>query len=168
MVPEFNETVKLDFAAEVWQAMNLAPGDKLSASAAAALGLAFEAKVKDVDINLGGSRVSVLFGVFHTCEQFVSKAVLLEHPFDGSPSIEDDTLQAIFDLLTIGPEAMVQRREDTFRRYEEAAYSLAEAEHEIHEQMGGSRAEIMAEKRFLLFKEMCRDAHVLDPDLMRH
>ena len=63
---------------------------------------------------------------------------------------------------------MVQRREDTFRRYEEAAYSLAEAEHEIHEQMGGSRAEIMAEKRFLLFKEMCRDAHVLDPDLMRH
>ena len=84
MVPEFNETVKLDFAAEVWQAMNLAPGDKLSASAAAALGLAFEAKVKDVDINLGSSRVSVLFGIFHTCEQFVSKAVLLEHPFDGS------------------------------------------------------------------------------------
>ena len=30
------------------------------------------------------------------------------------------------------------------------------------------RAEIMAGKRFLLFKAMCQDAQALDPDLTRH
>ena len=165
---EFSETAMRTFDQTVWQAMNLAQGDKLSASTASAIGLAFVAKVVNVDFKVGGQRVEVLFGIFHTCEQFVPKATRLEHPFDGASSIEDDMLIAIFELLATGPAAVEQRRADTFRVYEELANSLEAAERDIHLQMDGNREVIMAEKRFLLFKSMCQDAQVLDPDLMKH
>ena len=168
MIPEFREVVKLEFATCEWQKMSLSLGDKLKGSTAAALGLAFEAKITDVDMNLGGSRVAVLFGIYHTCEQFVERASHLEHPFDSSSSIEDDALHAIFELLTKGPAAMERRREDSFRRCEEVAQGLAVAEDEIHDKLEGNRAAVMAEKRFLLFKVMCQDAHVSDPELLRH
>ena len=168
MVPEFSETVMRTFDQTVWHEMNLAPGDKLSASAASAMGLAFVAKVLNVDVKVGSSRVDVLFGIFHTCEQFVSKAARLVHPFDSASSIQDDMLIAIFELLTTGPAAVERRREETFRVYEESANELEAAESDIHLQMDDNRAEIMSGKRFLLFKAMCKDAQVLDPDLMKH
>ena len=168
MVPDFSGTVMRAFDRTVWQAMNLAPGDKPSASAASAIGLAFVAKVVNVDIKVGSSRVEVLFGIFHTCEQFVSKAARLEHPFDSASLIQDDMLIAIFELLTTGPAAVERRREDAFRVYEELANDLEAAESDIHLQMVVDREEIMAGKRFLLFEAMCQDAQVLDPDLTRH
>ena len=59
MVPDFSGTVKRAFDRTVRQAMNLAPGNKPSASAASAIGLAFVAKVVNVDIKVGSSRVEV-------------------------------------------------------------------------------------------------------------
>ena len=59
MVPDFSGTVMRVFDRTVRQAMNLAPGNKPSASAASAFGLAFVAKVVNVDIKVGSSRVEV-------------------------------------------------------------------------------------------------------------
>ena len=48
-----------------------------------------QAKVQEVsEFKLGdGPKVVVELGCYHTCDEFVSKAKMLRHPFDGHESV---------------------------------------------------------------------------------
>jgi hypothetical protein len=119
-------------------------------------------------LEAGDERVSVQFGVFHTCEEFISKARVLKHPFDGHSSIDDGLLGALFSLFTRGPAAIAAEREATFVYYEQLAEQSKQLEKDIHDGLSSARAEIMKEKNFLLFKVMCADAGIRDPFMAEH
>ena len=49
-----------------------------------------------------GNSGSEKFGVFHSKEQFVARAITAQHPFDSDCCIDDQTRRNVFDLLTGG------------------------------------------------------------------
>ena len=54
-------------------------------------------------------------GIYESKLGFARKACELGHPFDAKSVAEDLLLNAIFELLTIGPEGLSAQREATFR-----------------------------------------------------
>eukprot|EP00438_Fugacium_kawagutii_P011611 Skav216067 [mRNA] locus=scaffold389:28036:29832:+ [translate_table: standard] len=113
----------------------------------------------------------VSLGLFRTTDEFVKEACNLQHPFDSSSAVPDDTKKAIFRCLTLGREGIRYEREQTFKHYERLAESLRETESSLHDAMDADREQIVHDKQFLLYKHMCRDAGVGDDflsDLMMH
>jgi hypothetical protein len=167
LIPEFCQVQVKNFDAKDWSRRMLQVGDKLKVEVARELGLPFCAKILTVEEGVGRVSISVSFGIFHTCEQFVEKARGLTHPFDGSSSIEDDALAAIFLLLTRGRDHVANLRAAAFRKYERIAGELEGREAAIHAGLTGVRAEVLKEKNFLLLQRMCSDAGVSDQGLVR-
>jgi hypothetical protein len=164
LVPEFATTTTLVFSSQDWESKRFARGDKLSEGKAKSLGLPFAARVLDVDSSENGvMRVSVKFGMFHTCEEFIAKARL-----DGHSSIDDDLLCAVFALFTKGPAAVEAEWEEAFNYYEYIAERDRQCEEEIHAQLSSAREAIMRYKKFMLFTAMCTDAGIKDTLLAAH
>jgi hypothetical protein len=141
-------------------------GKKLSESEASALGLSFCAKVLESDVLDGGGQVRIEFAIFHTPEEFIAAASALRHPFDGSSSIQDDVLKAVFDLLVEGPSELQRCREDTFRYYEGLAGAYEEFDNEVRSRMDANRSLLLRDKKLKLFGQLCKDAGIVDESLL--
>ena len=105
-------------------------------------------------------------GVFRSPEEFLKRAVQLDHPFDGSTTMTDDAKKAIFAVLTEGPQNLATRREQIFEYYEAVRDELQPAETAIHAKLTPGRAKLLKNKNVLLFDRMCKDAGIQDDDLM--
>ncbi len=118
-------------------------------------------------VNGGKSGESIAkIGVYRTCEEFVEQAAKLQHPFDNSSMVLDEIKINIFELLTKGSQWVENKRHAALQYYAERKRSLAADESAIHQSMDPSREEIVSDKAFLLFNEMCRDAGIQDEGLL--
>lgn len=72
----------------------------------------------------------------------------------------------IYQLLTKGCEWMASYRQKQMAYYEARACDLAAREQALHDGMSPSRAALVKDKRFLLFREMCVDAGVDDEGIL--
>lgn len=104
-------------------------------------------------------------GVWRTPDEFVEQAMLVQHPFDDSSSMDDTNKMNIFLLLTEGPEARATKCKISLEYYKQRAAALQEEEDFIHRQLDEDRQRIVKGKRSLLFEEMCRDAGIHGEDL---
>ena len=109
--------------------------------------------------------VEVQVGIFRSPEEFVKECLTLQHPFDGSESLEDDLKHNIFHLLTLGPERILQIRSEMFAHYENVKAELHSEESRLHQAMDPEREKLIANKCVLLFERMARDAGVDDDGL---
>ena len=98
--------------------------------------------------------------------EFEQEACNLTHPFDGSSAVSDNAKRAIFFLLTEGRDKLREARESVFAHYERLADALADDEAAIHESMDPLRERLVRDKKFLLFKHMCKDAGIEDDFLV--
>ena len=57
------------------------------------------------------------FGVFHTQEMFVHKALQLSHPFDSLCPVKDIFLRMLFRMVTMGPVWVVPQRSATLKKW---------------------------------------------------
>ena len=105
-------------------------------------------------------------GIFRSPLEFVELCKTLQHPFDGSSSLEDDLKRNIFRLLTQGPEYVAEQRELVFKHYEAMAVDLSARESHLHAAMCPEREKLVCNKKFLLFQQMARDAEVSDDGLL--
>ena len=79
------------------------------------------------EITVKGVRVrEVEYGVFHTPEMFMQKALKTQHPFDVPEAIDKPNLRAISFVLGKGVEAVKEHRKKTLERYAKRREELAE------------------------------------------
>ena len=72
-------------------------------------------------------------GIPWTPEQFREAAEQVAHPFDRQVVIPDDTLRAIFKVLSAGPEATKNGRQEAFNQCTKRAEQLEEKEQKAFE-----------------------------------
>ena len=104
--------------------------------------------------NEAGHPPSHIFGVYHTPEAFVSKAMSLIHPFDCHTAVPDDMLQCIFNVLTQGPVSVMKHRLGLLKEWKNWACELEPAEARLRESMSLGRRAVLEGKRILLMKKV--------------
>ena len=125
----------------------------------------FPAKLLPVKLGEDGAEVHQI-GVFRTPNEFVNKALGLNHPFDCSSSISDDAKRAIFALFTEGPSGIKAMRNEAFDFYESLGARLEAEEQALHAGLDANRASILNGKKLLIFDRLCKDAGVEDQGLL--
>ena len=94
------------------------------------------------------------FGVFHTTEQFVQKAVLAGHPV-GSESRLPAALKEAVDMVTSSSvKQITEHRLKALKHWLSRAKALNHDEEKLHEGLPDGLRDILAPKRLLLWKEM--------------
>jgi hypothetical protein len=114
LIPELKEVVTRAAPRSMEARWSLKPKLVFGEQAAAAFQLPVHSRVIAIHGQLlddgGGVSVNADVGIFHSCEEFVTKAKQLSHPFDSSSALVDDLLVAIFELFTFGLEHMQLKR----------------------------------------------------------
>ena len=105
------------------------------------------------------------FGVYFSEQEFLQKALELEHPFDTPLPLEESNLQSIAFIRECGPASTAQFRAKQLRYYVDRAAALEEDERQLHSQLQDHLKPVLKRKRLLLFREMLNDAKVEDPHL---
>ena len=168
VIPEFIEQAVREVDTATLEGINIAPGTKTGSRLSAILRIPRGSKVTEVRSFWDG-RTSVTVGVYFSQKEFAQAMSSLRHPFDEGGAVPDDILQAIFKLLTIGPEEIKRQREAKLGEYKafKARPDIAEADRRIRERLTPQRQKIVGERSFLLFEKMCLDAGIDDPELLR-
>ena len=94
------------------------------------------------------------FGVFHTQEMFVHKALQLAHPFDSLCPVKDTFLRMLFQMITMGPVWVVQQRSATLKRWLGWAKQLGAEEKALHLSLEPGVEQALAKKRTLLLERL--------------
>ena len=89
----------------------------------------------------------------------------LRHPYDSCSSVDDETLRAMFRVLTIGPKALEQERRRTLRKSRRMKEDFKAEDEAIWKRYPSGRRHITKDRSFKLFEAMCVQAGVDDPDL---
>ena len=105
------------------------------------------------------------FGVYYSEQEFLQKALELEHPFDTPLPLEESNLQSIAFIRDCGPASTAQFRAKQLRYYVDRAAALEEDERKLHSQLQDHLKPVLKRKRLLLFREMLHDAQIDDPHL---
>ena len=90
----------------------------------------------------------------------------LRHPFDCRDTLSPAAFKAMAVTIRHSRQQLRDMRENVFRHYECRASALAPREQELHDAMDPSRGKLVADKKILLFAEMCKDAGVHDSGLV--
>ena len=72
------------------------------------------------------------FGVFHTQQMFLQKALQLTHPFDSLCPLKDACLRVLFKTIMGGPLLVMQHRSETLGKWLTWAKELSGDERRLH------------------------------------
>ena len=171
LVPEFREIVRLrsDSAPIVDGKRRLTaafqrvlPGSKLLASTR--LGEIGVVRSEGEDSNLN---FLLVFGVFHTKEEFVHAALQCEHPMDKLFGLDDLVIRCLFQCLTQGPEVIARDRIAFFTKWSARAAQLKEQEVSLHKSLPKDVAAVLKGKNLLLLEEMAASVGWADTKVYR-
>ena len=109
----------------------------------------------------------VTLGIPMTPEEAVRRARDLKHPFDTAFQVQDHMLDAMFQVMTKGSEAVHQERVERLRWMKARAKQLEEKEAALHASLEVKVAEVLNPKRLLLFEELLKivgygDRHLVE------
>ena len=105
----------------------------------------------------------IKYGVFHSPEQFVKKALKLAHPFDQLYSVEDVTRRNLFDLLTGGFSHVAHKRLQFAKKLACWSKELAVEEARYFATLPEHVQKVLRGKKLLLYKKVLMEAGC--PDL---
>ena len=101
-----------------------------------------------------GVRYRVVLGVFHSPEEFVSKALVAVHPFDKLDVLPDTLKRKMHEALVRRPASAQQSRAKTLdKRLRWARQSQAQEE-EVHASLDPAVARVLSGKRLLLLERI--------------
>ena len=103
------------------------------------------------------------FGIYHTPSQFISRALLVQHPFDSRFSVEDVTRRNLFDMLTKGQSYVAKARLEFARMIAVLSKELACEEARFQASLPEHVQVVVKGKRILLYKHLLK--HFGCPDL---
>ena len=94
---------------------------------------------------------AVELGLPHTPQEFNLRAIAIRHPFDSLQGVPDETLVAVFKLLTLGPSGLERLREAKILHYMKLAAKLGVEEKRLKESLPEHCRSTLAKKRLLLY-----------------
>ena len=103
----------------------------------------------------------VKYGIFHSPEQFLEKAMKLGHPMDTTKHLEDVTSAAVNHVLNTDPKLLKVQRKTALLKAKILAKKLEGDETKIHAGLSTSLQCVLADKKLLLWKELL-EAHGYD------
>ena len=109
--------------------------------------------------------ITAVLGKFWEKTDFVDQALLLEHPFRKARSTQDESVKAIFNLLTLGPTKFLARLKMKLNFMHQKMLALQEQERQLHAAMSSEVAKVLEGKNILLFKYILSKLHYPDVDL---
>ena len=102
------------------------------------------------------------FGIYRSCDQFVSAAAWAGHPA-GSETRLPGALKEVLNFLALkSPKEVARHRADTLKFWLERGRKLSGAEQALHDSLHPMLQGILAPKRLLLWKEMMEHYHYPD------
>ena len=121
-------------------------------------------------INLKGHKVKdevQWCGVFRTPKQAVEAATHISHPIDDHIPVPDPLIEAVFQVLCMGPHAIAEQRVIQCKRILKMMADFQDEEAHLHQTMNHEVAKVLKGKRLLLWKQLLlesgyEDAQVVD------
>ena len=107
------------------------------------------------------------FGVFHTQEMFVQKALRLSHPFDSLCPLKDVFLRVLFKMITGGPFLVMKHRSDMLKKWLAWAGELSAAEKQLHLSLEAGVEQVLAKKRILLLEKLAESVGWEDREIFK-
>ncbi len=97
-------------------------------------------------------------GQFHSVEQFLNKAVKLQHPLDTINPVPDATQRAIFNILTKGPGEIANQRLKTIKHILELDRRHAAEERSFHANLPDYMKVVLKGKKTRLFRTLLQES----------
>ena len=110
----------------------------------------------------GSESGSEKFGVFHSKEQFLAKAITAQHPFDSDCCIDDQTRRSVFDLLTGGLNKVSRARLHTASKISRMSKELEPAERAFQDTLTGHAKQVLEGKRVILWRKLLQETDFPD------
>ena len=120
--------------------------------------------IRQSAVGVDGSS-ELVFGIPWSPKEFCAQASTAKHPFQMQAPLPDPLLKVIFQLVTLGPEAVSKSRLEKLIFWNKVAKDLEPDERKLHESLHPDVARVLAEKRLLLFKRMLEESGYVDSDL---
>ena len=119
-------------------------------------------KILDVSLqegDVGGSRntgpqCKVVIGVFYEPYEFLAAALKCTHPFDEEVRLPPKVATAMANMATLGPSGVIKARRVEIDWWTVRRDQLASAEAKVHCRLHSDVESVVADKQYLLFKEM--------------
>ena len=102
------------------------------------------------------------FGVYRSCEQFISAAAGAGHPAGSETKLPGALKEVLSFLASKSPQEVARHRSDTLNFWLSRARKLCDAERTLHDSLHPTLKAILAPKRLLLWKEMMEYYHYPD------
>ena len=160
VVPEFARVAELeldhmpqvDSKRCILRAIQSIPaGSKLVSSTKLNVKAGSEVVVED---DAPGVKYRVVLGVFHSPEEFVSKALVAVHPFDKMDVLPDALKRKLHEVLVRGPAWVQQSRAKTLDKWLRWARQSQAQEEEVHSSLDPAVARVLSGKRLLLLERI--------------
>ena len=113
-------------------------------------------------LNQQGNPGSEKFGVYHSKEQFIAKAITAEHPFDSVCCIDDQARRNVFDLLTGGLSKLAKARLQSASRIKAMSEELEPAEKAFQATLSGHAKQVLHGKRVVLWRKLLEETGFQD------
>ena len=114
-----------------------------------------------------GPRNNCMVGVYRNELEFLTAASTLEHPMDSAAMVPDVLVQSLFDLLTLGAEAISERRMATLKDLIIQAKRLQPEDARIFAQMCPDVKKVLRGKRLALWQYLIDKYDYPDKNLVR-
>ena len=96
----------------------------------------------------------VKYGIFHTPQQFLEKALNLQHPMDSTNHLEEVTQDAIQHVLQTDPKLLKIQRKTAILKLKILSKKLEAEEERVHQNLPESLRCVLKDKRLLLWKHL--------------
>ena len=103
------------------------------------------------------------YGIYHTPEQFIERAISLTHPFDDKFAVEDLTRSNLFELLTKGKSHVAVQRLDFAKKLARWSKELVTEEARYLATLPLHAQKVLKGKKLLLFRKLLAESGC--PDL---
>lgn len=104
-------------------------------------------------------------GQFHSVEQFLEKAKVLQHPLDTLNPVPDQTQRAIFNILTKGPAQIAHERVNAIKHVFELDKALRQQEEDFHKSLDPYMQRVLKGKKTFLLKALLEETSYDDMEV---
>ena len=116
---------------------------------------------------VGSKKQVYIVGTRRPPEEFIKEAIKAGHPYDPGAGATDDIKKALFQILTLGPTALEEKRKTQIARIRNMAVQRQLDEERKHHSLPQHLQKILSTKKLLLFKDLLLetgfgDAKVVD------
>ena len=116
-------------------------------------------------VNSGSDELIRIVGTWRSPQDYIHKALEVEHPTDSTSAIPDIIRNAVFKILTLGPSLLVKTRIVELQVIQRMAADCKQENDQMLQQVSENNRPILATKNIALLDKLIRETGYQDTDL---